>query len=112
MATYPTSIYWDKSSAMVIRAGIAAEEMTSGAIHTQTYYPANQVRFRVRHKDLTAAERDQVVGFLQTNAGKDITLTEPLTQQDYIGRQVSDISVPYSGDTFYSISWEFMGEAV
>lgn len=112
MADYPTSVYWSKASSTTIRSGIHAEEMMNGAIHTQSFFKTGEVTFQVRHKDLDPTEANLVIGFLQANAGVEFTLTEPITGQQYTGRRVSDVTTRYSGDTFYGISWTFMGETV
>ena len=112
MATFPTTILWDKATSARRSHGLAVARMEDGKAHMQTFYTTPVESFRVVHAMLDQSERDTVVSFLDANTGVDFDLVHPLSGTTYTGKLVGELSESFDGDVHYRLSWPFEGRPV
>ena len=111
MAAFPGTIKWAVSSSYSEDLGVNSTRMADGLAHTQTQISSTSevVEWVIVNEPLTTTEKGTVMSFLRTNFA-DITLTDPRTSQQYIGKMVSDgVSVRHLSNEHLRLTWRFRG---
>jgi hypothetical protein len=113
MAKFDVSIPWSWTSNFDESMGQSLTETESGAVHTQTFFSAdNRVDWNIRHTDLSHSVAMDVRDFLKDNAALEFTIEDPLSNVEYNGRLFGNVRFQPKRGNYYDVSWSFKGTEV